>query len=81
MFASAQGICGMNPGGSALSALAFMQLAAALAAAQKVSGDLSPSDATTTIEGNYLPPPPPNFSGVFPTPALDWIAILQSICA
>jgi hypothetical protein len=77
MFASAQGICGMNPGGSALSALAFMQLAAALAAAQKVSGDLSPSDATTTIEGNYLPPPPPNI----PTPALDWIAILQSICA
>ena len=39
-------------------------LAVAPAAAQQVTGVLGSPDATTTIPGNQLPPPPPKFGGV-----------------
>jgi hypothetical protein len=71
----------MNTGGSALSALTFMVLAGLTGAAQRASGQLGSSDAITTIDGDYLRLSPPNFGGVIPTPALDWIVIVQSICA
>ena len=34
------------------------------AVAQQVTGTLGQADATTTINGKQLPPPPPKFGGV-----------------
>ena len=37
---------------------------ASVASAQQVTGTLGSADATTTIDGKQLPPPPPKFGGV-----------------
>jgi hypothetical protein len=39
-------------------------LASVAANAQQVTGTLGSPSATTTIPGNQLPPPPPEFGGV-----------------
>ena len=39
-------------------------LTGATAIAQQVTGTLGSADATTTINGKQLPPPPPKFGGV-----------------
>ncbi len=44
--------------------LALAGLAMAPVAAQQVTGVLGSPSATTTIDGNQLPPPPPKFGGV-----------------
>jgi arylsulfatase len=46
-------------------------LAAAPAAAQVVTGDLGSPSATTTINGQQIPPPPLKFGGVIKESALD----------
>ena len=43
---------------------AVFELIAVTAMAQQVNGVLGSPSATTTIEGNQLPPPPPKFGGV-----------------
>ena len=50
----------------ALGALAVSSLFAAgrAADAQQVTGTLGQADATTTINGKQIPPPPPKFGGV-----------------
>src|SRR5271167_4773215 len=50
----------------ALGALAVSSLFAAgrIADAQQVTGKLGQADATTTINGKQIPPPPPKFGGV-----------------
>ncbi|MGD0932608.1 MAG: arylsulfatase [Candidatus Korobacteraceae bacterium] len=50
----------------AVGALAVSSLFAAgrVASAQQVTGTLGQADATTTINGKQLPPPPPKFGGV-----------------
>jgi arylsulfatase A-like enzyme len=53
----------MNTRASILSALILVFLASATAAAQQVSGAPGSPDATTTIDGRYLPPPPQPFKG------------------
>ena len=42
----------------------IVALAVAPVAAQQVTGVLGSPDATTTVEGKQLPPPPPKFGGV-----------------
>src|SRR5215469_6184612 len=42
----------------------LVALAVSLAHAQQVTGTLGSADATTTINGKQLPPPPPKFGGV-----------------
>src|ERR1035441_10305601 len=51
---------------SQITALAVSSLFAAgrLADAQQITGTLGQADATTTINGKQLPPPPPKFGGV-----------------
>ena len=39
-------------------------LATGIGHAQQVTGELGSASATTTLEGNQLPPPPPQFGGV-----------------
>ena len=46
-------------------------LAAAPASAQQITGTLGSPDATTTIEGKQLPPPPSKFGGVIKESAKD----------
>ena len=46
-----------------LSALILAALAFAPAMAQQTTGEPGAPNATTTIDGNYLPPPPPKFGG------------------
>jgi arylsulfatase A-like enzyme len=53
----------MKTSGLAFSALTLALLAFAPAIAQQVEGVPGSPSATTTIDGNYLPPPPPNFGG------------------
>jgi hypothetical protein len=48
---------------SLLSALAVVLLAPATATAQQISGSPGSPEATTTIEGKQLPPPPQKFDG------------------
>src|SRR5262245_10363898 len=48
----------------ALSALTFTLVGYAPAAAQQTTGTPGTPNATTTIDGKYLPPPPPKFGGV-----------------
>jgi arylsulfatase len=48
---------------AALSALSFAVLAVVPAMAQQTTGEPGAPNATTTIDGNYLPPPPPKFGG------------------
>ena len=43
---------------------AIVGLAMAPANAQQVTGKLGSADATTTIDGKQIPPPPPKFGGV-----------------
>jgi hypothetical protein len=44
--------------------LLALTLAAGTGHAQQVTGELGSASATTTLEGNQLPPPPPAFGGV-----------------
>jgi len=48
---------------STLAALALLLMISAPAAAQQVEGVPGAPNATTTIDGRYLPPPPPPFEG------------------
>jgi len=45
------------------SAATLAVLAAAPASAQQTTGTPGSPGATTTIDGKYLPPPPPKFGG------------------
>ena len=56
-----------------LGAFAVSSLFAAgrLANAQQVTGTLGQADATTTINGKQIPPPPPKFGGVIKQDAKD----------
>jgi arylsulfatase A-like enzyme len=47
----------------AFSAATFLLIAYAPAGAQQTTGVPGSPSATTTIDGNYLPPPPPKFGG------------------
>ncbi|MGO4175794.1 arylsulfatase [Bosea sp. TAF32] len=47
----------------ALYATTFLVMACAPAGAQQITGTLGSPGATTTIDGKYLPPPPPAFGG------------------
>jgi hypothetical protein len=53
----------MKTSGLAFSALTLAVFAFAPAKAQQVEGVPGSPSATTTIDGNYLPPPPPKFGG------------------
>ena len=53
----------MNTHTSVLSALALMLLICVPAGAQQTEGVQGSPNATTTIDGRYLPPPPPKFGG------------------
>ena len=46
-------------------------LSVATAAAQQVTGTLGSASATTTVDGEQLPAPPPKFSGVIKESAKD----------
>jgi len=57
-------------------ALGFLAIASffgcgSAAVAQQVTGTLGQADATTTINGKQLPPPPPKFGGVIKETAKD----------
>jgi hypothetical protein len=45
------------------SAAAFLVFACVPAGAQQTTGTPGSPSATTTIDGKYLPPPPPKFGG------------------
>ena len=47
----------------ALSAATLLAIACLPAGAQQITGTPGSPGATTTIDGNYLPPPPPKFGG------------------
>ena len=47
-----------------LAFLVAVMLTAALAFAQEITGVPGSPSATETIDGKYLPPPPPKFGGV-----------------
>ena len=53
----------MKPTALAFSAATFLVIACVPAGAQQTTGTPGAPDATTTIDGNYLPPPPPRFGG------------------
>src|SRR5690242_17903784 len=46
-----------------LAALAVTTISSLPAAAQQITGEPGSPGATTTIDGRYLPPPPPKFGG------------------
>jgi hypothetical protein len=46
-----------------LASCALLVLTVATSYAQQTTGTLGAPDATTTIDGNYLPPPPSRFGG------------------
>ena len=54
-----------------LGVLAMANLFGGSAGAQVVTGTLGQADATTTINGKQLPPPPPKFGGVIKETAKD----------
>src|SRR5262249_26377978 len=54
-----------------LSALALTLLAGDPVSAQQPQGASGSPSATTTIDGNYLPPPPPRFGGEITPNALQ----------
>src|ERR1022692_1488542 len=49
-------------------------LTASTASAQQITGVPGSANATVTLDGKQLPPPPMPFGGVIPTPAMDRIA-------
>lgn len=53
----------MKISGSMLAVASFLALSCVSASAQQ-TGTLGSPEATTTIPGNQLPPPAPNFGGV-----------------
>ena len=60
----------MKPTALAFSAT-FLVIACVPAGAQQTTGTPGAPDATTTIDGNYLPPPPPRFGGTINLDAKD----------
>src|SRR5208282_6051676 len=56
-------ICAMNNHASILSAFTLTLLVSVSASAQQTTGVPGSPDATTTIDGRYLPPPPQPFQG------------------
>ena len=56
-------ICFMNNHASILSAFTLTLLVSVSASAQQTTGVPGSPDATTTIDGRYLPPPPQPFQG------------------
>ena len=61
----------MKPTALAFSAATFLVIACVPAGAQQTTGTPGAPDATTTIDGNYLPPPPPRFGGTINLDAKD----------
>jgi hypothetical protein len=53
------------------SALGFIALAATPATAQQINGVRGSPNATVTIDGKQLPPPPMKFRGVIKDSAVD----------
>src|SRR4029077_6139888 len=54
-----------------LASLTILPLTVAPIVAQQVTGTLGQADATTTINGKQIPPPPPKFGGVIKETAKD----------
>jgi arylsulfatase len=61
----------MKPTALAFSAATFLVIAYVPAGAQQTTGTPGAPDATTTIDGNYLPPLPPWFGGTINMDAKD----------
>src|SRR6266566_964823 len=61
----------MKPTALAFSAATFLVIACVPAGAQQTTGTPGAPDATTTIDGNYLPTPPPRFGGTINLDAKD----------
>ena len=54
-----------------LAGCALLIVTVATSYAQQTTGTPGAPDATTTIDGNYLPPPPPRFGGTINMDAKD----------
>ena len=54
-----------------LATVAIAAVSGLPAAAQQITGTPGSPGATTTIDGKYLPPPPPKFGGVINLQAND----------
>jgi hypothetical protein len=61
--------------------LAFGGVASAQTAAQQITGTPGSPSATTTIDGQQLPPQPPKFGGVINENAKDSTPLLATVCS
>ena len=59
-----------------LAGCALLIVTVATSYAQQTTGTPGAPDATTTIDGNYLPPPPPRFGGTINMDAKDSKTVL-----
>ena len=68
----------MKPTPLAFSVATFLVIACVPAGAQQTTGTPGAPDATTTIDGNYLPPPPPRFGGTINLDAKGFQTVLAT---